>query len=141
MMGAMCNHDWSGGSKAPVGARGALGAATSGAASASLEAAFKVFASSPDDGPAVLSKGKFVKLVTGLKGERDVLDGAIGKSDAAWSFDKALVGGKKGLAFADFEKALDKLAVYKGLIVEDIRAAISLASGAPYPRAPGGSAE
>ena len=63
MMGAMCQHDWSGGSKPAAGPRGALGAASS--SSGTLQAAFEVFAPSSDGKPAVLNKGKFVKLVTG----------------------------------------------------------------------------
>ena len=119
-----------------MGPRGALGAATSSGAAASLQTAFAALA---DGEPAALSKAKFIRLVTSLRGE--ALAGAISRTDAGWVFDKVCAEGKKAIAFRTFEKAVDKLAVYKGLIVEDLRHGIVSAVDSPTAARPGASIE
>ena len=79
-----------------------------------------------------MSKARFVKLVVGLKG---IFEGTVSKTDAAWVFDK-FCGTQVAIKFADFEKGLDKLAVYKGLVVEELRAAVVLTCPECLPPSP-----
>ena len=93
---------------------------------ASLETTFEALCVRTEFGEAAMGEPKFGRLLGSLQGQ---FNGAYVKADADWVFSKVCPRHRKTINFEEFERALAKLAVYKGFYLEDLRAAVVAAIG------------